>query len=112
MLVCHRLHPPVSFAKCQRAVPYELFLAKPLVPLPLIHEWLSLRTPPRSASRARARTEVFLSAFSELLATYALYCLNQRRDMYRFCQKKICSSFDGICFSGCRGKHYDRDIAT
>jgi hypothetical protein len=47
--------------KCQRAVPYQLFLAKPLVPLPLIHEWLSLRTPPRSASRARARTEVFLS---------------------------------------------------
>lgn len=99
----------------------------------------TLRTPPRSASRARARTEVFLSngtlfnrrshrdlahSFSnrslsysrilrfELPATYMLNCLNQRRDMHWFRQKEICSSFLGICFSGCRGKHYDRHIGT
>lgn len=48
----------------------------------------------------------------DLPATYMLNCLNQRRDMHWFRQKEICSSFLGICLSGCRGKQYDRRIGT
>ena len=90
MQVCHRLHLPlfVRIEVCQRAAQFSWYLSSPS------HSYRShssrvamfKRTPPSSASRARARIEVLLSRNS---SKRKFLIAGVRARTYRFSQQAI-----------------------
>ena len=115
MQVCHRLHLPlfVRIEVCQRAAQFSWYLSSPS------HSYRSQssrvamfkRTPPSSASRARARIEVLLLRNSSkkdfslpAFAHEPTDSLSKRSDVLRLAQEDVRSSFPGLGLKGSSGK--------